>query len=481
MDALERVPLWRSFAVRVFAPPVIVAISLVALATAWLHADSKDVVVERCGQALESTAATAAPFIDAADVAAIRGPDDVDTPAFRRLRRTLEQIRAENDLQEDQVYILRHGENSELTFVAMLQKKTFVGDTYRPPPELHTAYRWVGAENDAMRTGLYTSPNGRYISGIAPIVGEDGSVVGILQVDYGVDRVLGEVAARTEIIAAGGLALVLVILALGLGVHFWVRRRVRVLLAGTTAIAREDYEQNLRIIGNDELSAVAVALNGALGKLRERFEMLKFIPSHTAKMIASSSGPIDLFKSRRVRVVVLETDIRSFTRMTASMSSEQIIAMLNVCMSSQAALVTEYGGSIDKYMGDALLAVFEGEDMERKAVNCAIAIQQSLAAMNDSGVFQSPVHIGIGVSVGEVVMGNMGSKDRMEHTVIGTVVNLAARLASEARAGEVLLSGDLADALPETARVGFGEAERLQVKGFDDPVPCHRLAVNPRQ
>ena len=138
-----------------------------------------------------------------------------------------------------------------------------------------------------------------------------------------------------------------------------------------------------------------------------------------------------------------------------------------------------YSGSIDKYMGDAVLVIFEGEDKERRAYECAHHIQHSLRQLNKrkrryarkAGESYEEVEIGIGLSMGRVIMGNMGCAERMEHTVIGSTVNLAARLCSAAKGGEIVIHQTILEHIGKQ-----GQYEEIQVKGFKDPVPVRRLS-----
>lgn len=111
------------------------------------------------------------------------------------------------------------------------------------------------------------------------------------------------------------------------------------MLAGAAAIAAEDYDHLAPVTSQDEFGTLAEGLNASLGKLRERFEMLKFLPSHTARMIRtalSSGAGVGLDTGQRIRVAVLETDIRGFTKLSSSMAPEQVITMLNTYIRAQA-------------------------------------------------------------------------------------------------------------------------------------------------
>ena len=479
-DAWEftMVPWWRSIVVRTVAVYILVPAILTALGISILHDAQEREVQEKFGVALRAAAASTSPYLDSDDIAAIKTNADVNSTAFTRTRAVLARARSQNNLEEDQVYVIRPAGDGSFAFVAMLQKKTFVGDIYHPPASILPAYARVMEEGKSAYTPLYTDAHGMFISGLSPIFDGRGKPVAVLQVDYGVDRYVEEVQEITRELVAIGVVVLLVLMLIGWAVHMYMRRRFEEVLGATFAIAREDYEHRVAISGNDELGTVGRALDKALQELRERFEMLKFLPRHTVQMIAERSrmGRVDLEDARRVRVVVMESDIRGFTRLSENLQPEEVIAMLNTYVRLQAELIEQFGGSIDKYMGDAVLAIFEGEEQEARALECVLAIQRAVADANERGAFGVPVRIGIGMSVGEVVMGNMGSHSRMEHTVIGSMVNLAARLCSAANAGEVVMTSEFAHNAPALG-LSLPEVEEIAAKGFSEPVRCLRIAV----
>mgnify|MGYP002386292135 CR=1 FL=1 len=189
-----------------------------------------------------------------------------------------------------------------LEFVVMLQAHTFVGDPYDPPPVLRDAYERALRTHHAVRTPLYTDENGSYISGVAPVMDGSGRLVALLQVDRGLDAYLADVARRSEEVVGAGAVILVLILALGVLTHGRLRKKTLAVLSGTRAIQSEDYDFRVSIHGEDELAAVATALNAAIARLKERFEMLKFLPTHTARMIkeASARGSVGLAEARLV-------------------------------------------------------------------------------------------------------------------------------------------------------------------------------------
>ena len=150
--------------------------------------------------------------------------------------------------------------------------------------------------------------------------------------------------------------------------------------------------------------------------------------------------------------------------------------MLNSILSRQTAIVKKYGGDIDKFVGDELVAVFLGNKMVKRAVECAMEIQQT---MNDvASTAGEDVGIGIGINTGEMVMGAMGSEERMDFTVIGDSVNLGARLCSAAKRGQILLSGSSADYIVKRNNsIQLVKLDPISVKGKEQPIEIFEVRL----
>jgi two-component system sensor histidine kinase ChiS len=165
--------------------------------------------------------------------------------------------------------------------------------------------------------------------------------------------------------------------------------------------------------------------------LAEKFHL--FVPEQLLQRIAPKGvDSIQLGSAREEEISVLICDIRGFTAITESQLPSQTLAWLNVFFTSMHQAIEHNQGFIDKFMGDALMAVFEEKSCHASdAANAAVMMQQQLAQFNQQrGLYnlQQPLRVGIGIHTGNAVMGTVGSSLRMEPTVIGDVVNTASRL-----------------------------------------------------
>jgi adenylate cyclase len=148
----------------------------------------------------------------------------------------------------------------------------------------------------------------------------------------------------------------------------------------------------------------------------------------------------------RSEVTILYCDIRGFTSLSRNMEPVEVVAILNDYFNRLTPIIFAHGGTVDKYIGDAILAVFGSPkpdaEQHQNAVRDAVDMQDAMRTLNEMRAAQGKTtcDVGIGVDSGEVLHGFIGVLHRMKHTVIGDVVNCAARYCDAARAGEVLLS-----------------------------------------
>jgi adenylate cyclase len=201
-------------------------------------------------------------------------------------------------------------------------------------------------------------------------------------------------------------------------------------------------------------AAMAIANHQLQEDLRKRSILLErmltnFSPRIRQKLLDKATNGRLALGGEKSEVTVLFSDIRGFTRMTASMDAEDIVEMLNHYFSVLVETLFRYDGTIDKFIGDSILAVFGSPEADsaqhEKAVRAALEMQSEIVSLNKlrSGSGRKTCEIGIGIHCGEVLHGFIGSADRMEFTVVGDPVNRAARYCAGAKAGEVLISTEL--------------------------------------
>jgi PAS domain S-box-containing protein len=200
-------------------------------------------------------------------------------------------------------------------------------------------------------------------------------------------------------------------------------------------------------------------------------------PQVLAQILADKQRP-SLHSARR-QLSVLFADLRNFTRFAESRQPEEVVEVLNQYLDVMVSIIFEYQGTLDKFLGDGLLALFgtplPQADHPRRAVRAALAIQEAIRELN-AGRYRRgdmALDIGIGINSGEAIVGNIGSEKRMEYTVIGDMVNVAQRIQTRAQGGEVLISDTVLPMVRDLVSVSATMEER--VRGRQQPVWVHRV------
>jgi adenylate cyclase len=173
--------------------------------------------------------------------------------------------------------------------------------------------------------------------------------------------------------------------------------------------------------------------------------LLAQFPPKIAERLARQPGRISFVSERVENVSVLFSDVRGFTKLSAEMEPEQVVKMLNDMFHDLTPIVLKYNGTVDKYVGDAILAVFGCPDPDElqweNAVNAALEMQEAILKLQASRWKESRIfQIGIGIHCGPIIHGFIGARERMEYTVIGNTINIASRYCDAAAPGEILIS-----------------------------------------
>lgn len=199
----------------------------------------------------------------------------------------------------------------------------------------------------------------------------------------------------------------------------------------------------------------------------------RFLPEYVVKQMLDNPESFKLGGVNQT-ITVLFADIRGFTRISEHAPPEKIVSMLNRYFSAMTDIIFAHGGTLDKYLGDGLMALFGApavtpEDAAN-AINAAVAMQRRILGFNqelrDEGL--TTIGVGIGLHTGEVTVGYIGSERRSEYTAIGDAVNTASRLESNAKGGEILISEATAKAGGSHYRLNAREP--IMVKNREQPV-----------
>jgi len=177
---------------------------------------------------------------------------------------------------------------------------------------------------------------------------------------------------------------------------------------------------------------------------------------------------------KKSKVTMMMTDLRGFTLLSERVEPEQVVAMLNGYFESMVQVIEEHRGTIDEFIGDAIFVLFGApirrEDDAQRAVACAVAMQLAVASVNKRNSLQHlpKVEMGIGIHTGHVVVGNIGAAKRMKYGVVGSHVNLAARIQSFTTGGQILVSDATRREVGDI--LSTGEQTEFKAKGIEQPV-----------
>lgn len=206
---------------------------------------------------------------------------------------------------------------------------------------------------------------------------------------------------------------------------------------------------------------------------RVRRYLNRYVSPRTQRMVEAYAPTDMLPPPERREVCIMFSDVRGFTALSSRFEPELLFQCLNRLLSMQVDMVYRHGGYIDKFGGDGIMAIFDNDTKASSACHCALAIMEQMEAMQkDESVPNLPVAIGI--DLGSVLIGNIGSKEHLDYSVVGQSVNLASRLCSNAEPMSVEVSGTVVEhATHET--FSFSAPLAVNIRGISEPVSIYKL------
>lgn len=325
----------------------------------------------------------------------------------------------------------------------------------------------------------YDLPSGKHVLNLTrPIVFKN-KELGEVHVGISIDFIekLIHKARLTIIVITFFIIIFGSVVAVWLGFHF--SRPISNLVQATREIGAGNYQHKIILARNDELGSLSTAFNRMGDELWKNSLMQKsfgkYIGPEVLEMILANPESIWL-KGHRSEATVIFADIRGFSTYSEVKEPEEIVEKLNQYFEIATLAIKNHGGYVDKFIGDAVLGVFGvpvyHENHAARAVKAATDMQKAFLKRqeNENELLQS---VGIGINSGVVVSGNIGSQDRMEYTVIGGCVNLAAHLYRLAGPGEIIISKSVYDQIKDMLEVNPLPVQ--YIKGKSEPVETFRL------
>ena len=233
-----------------------------------------------------------------------------------------------------------------------------------------------------------------------------------------------------------------------------------------------------RIDINNNTEGVVIAIEDIsdINKVKNTFK--RYVSKQVVDNLLDDETNLNLGGENR-EVTILFTDIRGFTSMAEKMKPEKVVFTLNEYFSEMIDIVFKHNGTLDKIIGDELMIVFgaplSSDDDTERALNTAIEMQNKIADLNKvrKKRKEPPILVGAGINKGQVVSGNIGSRDMMDYTVVGDTVNLGSRLCSAASAGEIIVSGRVKNSTEKL--FSFKELKPIRVKGKKDKIDVYQV------
>jgi len=309
--------------------------------------------------------------------------------------------------------------------------------------------------------------------------------LGEAQVVLDLEGIVGPVVqtARRDVFFSSLVLLALaLIIAIGMGAR--ITRPLRRLRMAVQALGAGDTSARVAVTTRDEVADLTRAFNEMSKNLHEKKRVetafRRYVSDHVLREVLDSPESVQLQGERR-NVTVLFIDIRGFSRLAKSVEPELLVSFLNEAFALITNRLLDHGATVDKYLGDAILAYFGAPivtpDHPQRAIASAIAIQRSVRERNlkreTSGEGVAKLEVGIGIQTGEVVVGNIGSDLKMDYTAIGDPVNVASRLQNLAQPGKIIVTDRVADAVGN--RVELDALGSVELQGRPDPVRVFRV------
>jgi len=332
----------------------------------------------------------------------------------------------------------------------------------------------------AQQSGEYDTPTGMWLATTVPVGGRSWWVVAAEPVS----RAYATYFAMRNFVIVTGLitALVAILSAIVLAVR--ITRPIEQLADFAGELSKRHFEGRVTVTTRDELSLLGDAMSDAARDLAEsdrrlaeeskiRTDLGRYLPAPLVERVVKREHDVGL-GGRRREITVLFADVVAFTPLTEKLGAEEVVSLLNELFTLLTELVFRHGGTIDKFVGDCVMAIWGAAEADpehaRRAVRAAEDMLSFLETTNERWKkrYGVTIELAIGINSGECIVGNIGSETRMEYTAIGDVVNVAARLESIARPQQILIT--------EATRILAGDGVRVVERGVRE-LPGRALPV----
>ena len=210
--------------------------------------------------------------------------------------------------------------------------------------------------------------------------------------------------------------------------------------------------------------------------IRETFG--RYLTDEVVDKLLESPASLQISEEKR-KVTMMMTDLRGFTSLSERLAPKWVVTLLNRYLASMVTVIKSYGGTIDEFIGDAIFVLFGApiwkEDDAQRAVACGVAMQLAMASVNEQNRAEGlpELEMGIGIHTGQVVVGNIGSSERLKYGVVGSHVNLTSRIQSFTTGGQILVSEATKREVGSMLKIG--KQAQVRAKGFEQDITLYEV------
>jgi len=474
---------WQRLSVRLaalFAAVTVIAVGAVGLLIYERHRGELEDTV---GTQLLNIARVGVLLLDPALHAEVQRPGSERSDSYRQLQARLAAVRAETLLTAPIRTLTDFEPARRAARLAVVSDGPgHPGDAVPLAPEVVQPLGWTFEDGVARYTRIYRDERGRWISAFAPILDRTGRPVAVLAVDYSVDIYLSRLNDLVLTILYAAAAGALATLVLGLVFARQLTRPISALTAGVTRVAGGDLSRTLPVRSRDEVGQLTRAFNQMQDGLRQRDFIRSAFGRYVSPEVAETllASPEGLrFGGEKRMITVLMSDLRGYTRFAEQGDPAMVMDVLNGYLARMTDIIIEHGGTINEFIGDAIFAVFGAPlphaDHAERAAGAALAMQRAMARVNRDHAARGlpPFDMGIGLNTGEAVVGNIGSEQRAKYAVVGSAVNVAARVEGATVGGQVFVTAATYEGIRALADVAAPVTVAL--KGLSEPLALYEL------
>jgi adenylate cyclase len=301
--------------------------------------------------------------------------------------------------------------------------------------------------------------------------------VGVIEIVFTEEAVTGDAERLMTYIMIIGAVFFIVGVAVTVFLTKGIVNPIQRLRSGMRLISKGKIDTIIEIRRHDEIGDLNTEFNKMIGHLKDKLELSKHVSSATASRISNGNkkGKLEVGSGERKNYVFLFSDVRGFTSMSEKMKPAEVVEVLNEYLNLQTTIIHRNKGDIDKFVGDEIMAFFEGRGKVNNAIQSAVEIITKMSELNlereQEGL--KTIEVGIGIHMGDVIHGRIGSQNRMDDTSIGDTVNLSARLCSSALPSQILISEIVKKAI--TKKFKIRKMDPIFVKGKKDVIRIYEV------